>query len=471
MDKKAESLKGLNNNPNNLDEEYVKKIIDTARMLVEVGEFEKASQLFQIIKDIEIENGDLYLLKLMVNNKAKTVEELKKAEIPFDYDLNYRSGLRLWDKKLINELNSYIEEIKLRNKIDELRWNLDSSEKFFAMFFEMNKHTYYSKLNYFVDVYNKILRNNLKLRSDNVLFEKIQNMIDYAHSEGEHDKLEELIDEINKYILTSTTNRDEKLEFIVHNLKMSLISASLKFDSENFNYEAEIVSKRNDYNNLLNELNGLNKKNKHKGIIKNFIKSAKQFVANKRIPGKKNIAVKAFEEIERIENDKTKARLAKLNEDYIQPLLKDMVKCPAGRFMMGSPIDELGRHEDEKQHEVIITKPFKICKYPVTQRLFYAVMGYNQSLYLDDELPVEKVSWYDAKNFCEILNKYCNPLPEGYHFDLPTEAQWEYACRAGTTTSLNNGKNISTKEGYCANLDEVAWYSNNTSNMTHPGMV
>ena len=59
-------------------------------------------------------------------------------------------------------------------------------------------------------------------------------------------------------------------------------------------------------------------------------------------------------------------------------------------------------------------------------------------------------------------------LPQGYKFDLPTEAQWEYACRAGTTTSLNSGKNITSKRGFCPNLDEVGWSSENSKGVTHP---
>ena len=83
--------------------------------------------------------------------------------------------------------------------------------------------------------------------------------------------------------------------------------------------------------------------------------------------------------------------------------------------------------------------------------------------------PVESVSWYEAKAFCKKLNtKYPEFLPSGYKFDLPTEAQWEYACRAGTTTALNNNKDLTTINGFCENLDEVGWYNKNSNGKTHP---
>ena len=85
-------------------------------------------------------------------------------------------------------------------------------------------------------------------------------------------------------------------------------------------------------------------------------------------------------------------------------------------------------------------------------------------------MPVEQVSWYDATNFCAKLTaieKDAGRLPEGYEYTLPTEAQWEYACRAGTTTALNSGKNLSNKEE-CPEMDEVGWYAYNSGEKTHP---
>ena len=160
------------------------------------------------------------------------------------------------------------------------------------------------------------------------------------------------------------------------------------------------------------------------------------------------------------------------NESFvIKELDLELIKCPAGRFMMGSPEDEFGREDrlDEKLHSVIISKPFYIGQYEVTQSQYESVMGYNPSYFKGGNNPVESVSWFKAKIFCIKLNfLYKNYLPKGYRFDLPTEAQWEYACRAGTTTSLNSGKNITSGMYACKNFDEVGWYDDNADKQAHP---
>ncbi len=157
-------------------------------------------------------------------------------------------------------------------------------------------------------------------------------------------------------------------------------------------------------------------------------------------------------------------KLKKLYDLFMQ----DMVLCPAGSFMMGSPENELGRFDNETQHKVTILKPFYIGKYEVTQSLYENLMGNNQSKFKGENNPIENVSWYEAKEFCKRLNTLFKDFtPKGYKFDLPTEAQWEYACRAGTTTSLNSGKNITSVFGG-QNLNEVGWYGANSKNRTHP---
>ena len=116
--------------------------------------------------------------------------------------------------------------------------------------------------------------------------------------------------------------------------------------------------------------------------------------------------------------------------------------CPAGTFMMGSPVSESGRYKCENQHEVKLSKGFWIMETQVTQKQWKAVMGTNPSEFKGDDLPVESISWNDCQEFC----KKCAQL--GLPVQLPTEAQWEYACRAGTTGE------------YAGNLDEMAWYKN-----------
>ncbi|MCU7905981.1 MAG: formylglycine-generating enzyme family protein [Candidatus Thiodiazotropha sp. (ex Epidulcina cf. delphinae)] len=104
---------------------------------------------------------------------------------------------------------------------------------------------------------------------------------------------------------------------------------------------------------------------------------------------------------------------------------------PPGRFMMGSPEEEDGRGEDETQHPVTLTHGYWLGESSCTQALWQAVMGENPSRHEGDDLPVEQVSWNDCRSFIAKLGKQ---LP-GLNLVLPTEAQWEYACRAGSKTA------------------------------------
>jgi uncharacterized protein (TIGR02996 family) len=113
---------------------------------------------------------------------------------------------------------------------------------------------------------------------------------------------------------------------------------------------------------------------------------------------------------------------------------------PPGTFLMGSPHNELGRDDDdETQHRVTLTKGYWLAIYPVTQAQWQAVMGNNPSMFKGDNLPVEMVSWDDCQDFVKKLGR-----KTGKRFLLPKEAQWEYACRAGTTTPFHFGETIST---------------------------
>ncbi len=133
-------------------------------------------------------------------------------------------------------------------------------------------------------------------------------------------------------------------------------------------------------------------------------------------------------------------------------LSMELVWIPPGEFMMGSPEDESEHRRDEvPQHRVIITHGFWMGKYEVTQAQWRVVMGNNPSCFSGDERPVEQVSWDDCQEFISRLN--ARVLEGG--FRLPTEAEWEYACRAGTTSAFHMGDAISTKR---ANFNGNAVY-------------
>lgn len=118
------------------------------------------------------------------------------------------------------------------------------------------------------------------------------------------------------------------------------------------------------------------------------------------------------------------------------------IELPGGTFMVGSPEDEPDRWNDEHYHQETVAS-FLIGETVVTQELYKAVMGNNPSYFTGTDLPVEQVSWNDAKKFCRKLNEILRP--QGFECDLPTAAEWEYACRAGTTTPYYTGDTI-TKE-------------------------
>ena len=127
--------------------------------------------------------------------------------------------------------------------------------------------------------------------------------------------------------------------------------------------------------------------------------------------------------------------------------------CPPGTFMMGSPGSEEGRSGDERQHKVTLTKGYWMQETPVTQAMWESVMGNNPSKFKGANNPVECVSWNDCQEYIEKLNT----LSQDMKFRLPSEAEWEYACRAGRTTAYG-GTGI---------LEEMGWYEGNSGDKTH----
>jgi formylglycine-generating enzyme required for sulfatase activity len=176
-------------------------------------------------------------------------------------------------------------------------------------------------------------------------------------------------------------------------------------------------------------------------------------------------------ELEKKQEDERRVKAKKAERAKIEASLKpgdqttvslgngvslDLVWCPAGSFVMGSPEDEKGRRDEEIQHRVTLTKGFWMGRTEVTQAQWKEIIGSNPSYYKGDDLPVEKVSWYNCQNFISKLNKKfeANDSKLGF-FRLPTEAEWEYACRAGTTGP------------YAVSIDEILWYGFLTKEKIH----
>ncbi len=167
------------------------------------------------------------------------------------------------------------------------------------------------------------------------------------------------------------------------------------------------------------------------------------------------------------ERQEEEARLAKallpaereaiLNQQPITNSIGMKLKLlPAGQFVMGS--DQ--READKRTHQVTLTKPFYVGIHEVTQEQYEKVMGTNPSGFKGPQNPVEQVSWEDAVEFCRKLSELPEEKAAGRVYRLPTEAQWEYACRAGTTTEYSFGNDAES-------LGEYSWFFANSGGKTH----
>lgn len=136
------------------------------------------------------------------------------------------------------------------------------------------------------------------------------------------------------------------------------------------------------------------------------------------------------------------------------------VKIKTGSFLMGSPPSELGRKWDEKRHKVSITRSFYMSATEITQSQWFKIMKYNPAAFKEcgGNCPVESVSWNDCQEFIKKLNK----IEGTTQYRLPTEAEWEYACRAGSKTAFANGDITVSQCDIDPNLDKMGWYCGNT---------
>ena len=152
------------------------------------------------------------------------------------------------------------------------------------------------------------------------------------------------------------------------------------------------------------------------------------------------------------EQDKESFNHQILTETLPGGIILEMIKIPAGSFMMGS--DE---YDAEKPQHKVNLQEFYLGKHPVTQEQYQAIVGTNPSSFKDNpKNPVEQVSWDDAQAFCQKLSE-----KTGKKYRLPSEAEWEYACRAGTQTRYYFGDDEK-------HLGEYAWFDENSDSKTHP---
>ena len=138
---------------------------------------------------------------------------------------------------------------------------------------------------------------------------------------------------------------------------------------------------------------------------------------------------------------------------------------PAGTFLMGSPADEPARESDETQHLVTLSRPFYMQSTEVTQGQWQEVMGNNPAHWdkCGADCPVENVSWPEVQDFIKALNRRT-----GSNYRLPSEAEFEYAARAGSVTAIANGQITETACGYDPALDAIGWYCYNAGEMPQP---
>lgn len=145
--------------------------------------------------------------------------------------------------------------------------------------------------------------------------------------------------------------------------------------------------------------------------------------------------------------------------------------CPPGEFLMGSPGNEAGRADNESQVLATLPTGFFITHTTITESQWKHLMGEDPERNNGETLPAVMVSWNDAREFCRRLTQTAlekRLIPDEWSFALPSEAQWEYACRATTTSALNNGSNLSSEKGSCIALDALGWYDGNSARKLHP---
>ena len=157
------------------------------------------------------------------------------------------------------------------------------------------------------------------------------------------------------------------------------------------------------------------------------------------------------------------SKCLKIKDKFVNSSGITLMFIPAGSFIMGSPTSprEYGRNVDETQHPVTLTRSFLMSRTEITQKDYAAIMGLNPSTMKGVKLPASNMTWFDAEKFCVQLTtkeRAAGKLPAEWGYRLPTEAEWEYACRAGSTGAFA-GK---------GDLKAIGWYKDNSGGKIQP---
>ncbi len=148
-------------------------------------------------------------------------------------------------------------------------------------------------------------------------------------------------------------------------------------------------------------------------------------------------------------------------QEIVDSIGMRLVLIPTGSFNMGSPEEEAGRRSNETLHKVTISESFYLGQFEVTQDEYEKVMGTNPSSIKGAKHPVETLCWEDAVSFCKKLSELPEEKAAGRVYRLPTEAEWEYACRASSETPYSFGDSAEL-------LRDHTWYAENSQNQHHP---
>jgi formylglycine-generating enzyme required for sulfatase activity len=416
-------------------------------------------------QEIEAWMQAAYQLKKEVNRACSVVPNLTAVQLPTKVDLSQRHS----------ELEDFLKQINVRLKLHLNQLPVDTSNDGcvyeelveLAQLDEMREGKRASRSAVFATRWRQA--NESILRELNASLMRLQNWQD---KHDEHAKiLQKLQTQIEQGALKGaeiTLNSLGKLRFSGLNYDVIWRLSELQESCKNLALASrdqalmiiDDLQKQHSKASESSELKTLLKTHQHRacqekrdsfrrGIfsfgISTILDRGKDQAFQKRLTSQRELAFKL----------KTTQIGAKIKVSIIPNLGLEFCFIPSGSFRMGSSAKEKGRSTNKKQVGVILSMPFWLAKTQLTQMQWQAVMSSNPSEFRGPSLPVENVSWEDAQACLIKLNEK-GILPEAWKFALPTEAQWEYACRAGKKEPHSGGS-----------LDEVGWYDGNSDRKTH----